>query len=111
MALAAKSLDALADLSVLPDRLEHDLEKARPASKQLAKQSMLFDRIVKKTVDDKGELISIEKFPFWTLRHSRLGEYGVNVAMQLLLSFQMECVGVFIVSVLGVPTRELLQRG
>ena len=98
MAALEDASSCLPDLNVLPTTfLDDDVEQAQPASKDLAKHSMLMERVARKQVDESGRVVSVRPFPFWTLRHDKLGTYGVNVAFQLLLSFQLECVAVLVI--------------
>ena len=73
------------------DTVENELRHAEPARKDVAVRECLYARCVQREVDEEGEVVDVRRFPLLTLRHSQLGLYGCPVAIELLLSFQLEC--------------------
>ena len=90
---AQAALNNLSDLSVVPANFDEDIESACVASRELAKQDCRLKRCVKKGFDENGELCDAQTFPWYSLKHNKLGEFGCGVAVELLLRFQWECCG------------------
>ena len=68
-----------------------DERECECANLREAKKAALLDSCVLKTVDDKGRLKDIRRFPFASLSaHRSLGLYGCPVAVRLLLVLQQE---------------------
>jgi hypothetical protein len=105
VAAAEAALESLVDLDVIPENIEDDFGGMWPANRELAKQHCRFGRCVKKTLNSDGELVAVETIRVWNLwQHKELGLYGCNVAVRLLLTFQLECVLVLVVQfLLAVP--------
>ena len=100
---AVAALGELADLRVLPQRLEDDIEKAKPARPELAAAACRLRRCVKKQYDC-GRVVGVENFPLRRARYAELGHYGCSVAVEMLLEFQTECLLLFVAMfVLALP--------
>ena len=88
-------------------------EAAGDADQRIARESALLDSCVCKTLNHKGQLSDVRRFPFrsWSM-HRDLGKYGCSVAVRLLLISQQETIVVLVACfLLAIPSMlDNLQR-